>query len=472
MNFLSNIETQSFLNLLPILFQILKNWWWFFLTIILLYPSKLFYLWWINWEVWYKKNKWILIEIKPPAEVLKPFKAMEDVIHSLWGVYDSPKWREVWCEGEFQHDPYWFSLEIASFGGDVRFYIRILEEWKDTFEAAIYAYYPEAEISVVEDYTKNVPQNIPNKDWDLYSEDYTLMRDEIYPIRTYSTFFEEKPDVPLEEKRLDPMYSFLEALGKLQSGEQIWLQIVAAPTTNNDNPWITHGKAIANKLARRPELQKQKGIFQEAEETVSHVVTGTPPPAPQKEEGFIAPELRLTPGEKEVLSGVERKISKQGFKTWIRQVYVCKKDEPHNFGTYKIIRTYLMSHFMTENLNSLIYYGPTRSKIHYWLRGRRLYMRKRKQFRHYIERFPPYFPWNLKGEPFPHFLLDLIHYPLGPGIRGTCILNAEELATIYHFPPKIIVPTVQRVEEKRAGPPSELPVEEEKMAPPSEVSEE
>lgn len=439
-----------------IILQILKNWWWVLLPIILLLLTKFFYLWWIRWELWYKKNKWILLEIKPPAEVLKPFKAMEDVIHTLWGVWDSPNWRERWCEGELPSAPYWFSMEIASFGGEIRFYMRILEQWRNTFESAIYSYYPEAEISVVEDYTKNVPQNIPNKEWDLYGEEFTSLKEDVYPIRTYPAFFEERPEVSKEEKRLDPINSLLEALSKLQPAEQIWLQIVAAPITDRDISWITKGKEVANKIAKRPEAKKPKPMLQEALETL---ISG--PPAEEKKEVRLAiPELVLTPGEREILYGVENKISKQGFKTWIRILYSYKVDEPHQFGNSKMGRSYF-GHFATENMNTIVFMGPTRTKIHYWLRERRLYLRKRKQFGNYIERLPPYFPWNLDGK-FP-LILELLtfgRYPKGPGLgKGTIVLNDEELATLYHFPAKIEVPTVPRVEAKKRGPPPELPVE-------------
>lgn len=439
-----------------IIWQLFKNWWWFFLPIILLSPYKFFYFWWINWEVWYKKNKWILLEIKPPAEILKPFKAMEDIINIFWGVIDTPIWREAWCEGELPNAPFWFSFEIASFGGEVHFFIRILDGWKNNFESAIYSYYPEAEISVVEDYTKNVPQDIPNKDWDLLGFDYGFIKDYVYPIKTYSMFFEKEGEEGgiIEEKRIDPMNSLLEALSRLQPGEQFWFQIVAAPITDKQIPFVTRGKELANKLAKRPEQKKvEKSMIQEVLETL---ISG-PPKEQKKEEGLIAPELRLTPGEREVLAGIERKISKKGFKTWCRAVYIYKVNEPHFTGNVSICHSYF-NHFSADNMNSITFNRITRTKVHYWLRERRLFLRKRKQFRDYVERFPPYFPWNLNGDP--PFIFDLIRYPKGiTKGKGVMVLSSEELATIYHFPAKIEVPTVPRVEAKKGGPPIELPTE-------------
>ena len=81
----------------------------------------------------------------------------------------------------------------------------------------------------------------------------------------------------------------------------------------------------------------------------------------------------------------------------------------------------------------------TITKIQWILRKRRLYIRKRRIFRYFQKRWPPFFP--------------------RPG--GTYVLNTEELATLYHFPSRVVAPapTVPRVEAKKGEPPSELPIE-------------
>ncbi len=443
------------MEVLLILGLILKNWWWFFLPIILFFPAKFFYLWWIRWEVWYKgpKNKWILLEVKPPKEILKPFRAMEDIFSIVWGVYDSANWRERWCEGEMTEGPYWISWEIASIGGKIHFFIRILEVWRDMVESTIYSQYPEAEISIVDDYTKNISQDVPNEEWNVYGEDFSSFRDDCYPIKTYPMFFEEKPEVIKEEKRLDPMDSLLEALSRLTPDEQFWLQIVTDPVAN-EIPWLAKGRALADKLAKRPEPTKAKPIAQEAAEIL---ITGKQEEKEEKPE-IIPPEFKLTPGEREILAAVENKIKKPGYKTWIRIIYLSKKGAPRLGGNHKIGRSYF-NQFMTEDLNLIVFYGPTRTKIHWWLRERRLYLRKRKQFKNYIDRLPSTFPRTMSGEPTWSFSLPFNLPPRGPGIRGTIMLNTEELATIYHFPAKIITPALPYVEAKKGGPPPSLPTE-------------
>ena len=90
--------------------------------------------------------------------------------------------------------------------------------------------------------------------------------------------------------------------------------------------------------------------------------------------------------------------------------------------------------FATVNLNA---FKPdkTKTKIAPWFfEKRRLYVRKRKNFRYYVERR---WPWH----------------------RKPYIFSTAELATMYHFPGKVVAPSAAapRVEIKKAGVPPELP---------------
>lgn len=427
------IFTESQIEILSKILSILKNWWWFILPLILYFPLKSLYFWWVNWEVWYKKIKWVLIEIKPPKEILKPFKAMEDIFNQFWAIaYHRPNWKERWCEGElFTPTSGWFSCEIVSIAGEIHFYIRCRDGWRSLIESAIYSQYPDIEISLADDYTRNIPSDIPNKDWDFYGEEHQFLADDPFPIKTYPVFFEKAGEkVKTGEEKIDPLHSLLEDLSKLKPEEQFWFQINAEPVLNRDYPWQTRGMEIANKLARRPPKEKPKPLLQEAAE----ILISGPPTKPEEKEVF-PPEMKLTPGEREFLKSVEDKFAKIGFKTSIRALYLAKRDAwftPHRY----IARTYL-SHFI--NLpQGIIHWGETRAKVHYFLRSRRIYLRKRKLLKNYIARFHPKYPHKPK--------------------KGVFILNIEELATIFHFPSKVIVPTLAYVEAKKAGPPPELPV--------------
>jgi len=417
--------------------QIIKNWWWLPLPLILWWPFSFFWRWWRT-DKFLKEKKFILLEVKVPKEVLKPIRAMETVIDGLWQIlYDPADWWEKWVEGKIILS---YSLEIVSLGGELHFFVRIPETSRDPVESTIYSQYPDAEISVADDYSKFVPQDIPNKNWDLWAADYKLLKPDPYPIKTYLKFETERE--ALEEKRIDPIASLLEAMAKIKPGEQLWVQISAEPVTNLEVPWVTEGEKIRDELARRAKKPVGKPMIMEAADVL---VTGKAPGEVSKEEKeIIPPEMKLTPGEREVISGVEQKIAKRGFRTNIRFIYLGKRDVFFK-AKLRLVLSFF-SAFFTQNLNALVPSGKTLTKIHKsWflplnlLRNRRLYLRKRAIFRRYRLRVNPYFP--------------------RPG--GTFILNTEELATIFHFPGRRVAsaPFVERIESKKGEAPPGLPTE-------------
>ena len=150
-------------------------------------------------------------------------------------------------------------------------------------------------------------------------------------------------------------------------------------------------------------------------------------------------EMLLSPGEREVLTEVENKLKKPVFRTYIRGVYVAKRENWN--PSHKILTRTYFTHFQTNNLNFLRFTTVTRPKTHYIFRKRIPFLRSRRMFRNYIARFAPLFPDRKKEAP---------------------ILNTEELATIYHFPFKVtglVSPTMSRVQSKKGGPPPNLPTE-------------
>lgn len=440
--------------------QILKNWWWFFLPLIFFYPAKFFYWWWLQWHVWQKKKNFILLELIPPEEIKKPFKAFEDILNVLWGIfYEGPNWRERWCEGIWPAFSHWPTFEIVSFGGEIHFYLRIEDKMKSAVEASFYTYYPEMEIKEVgKDYTEKVPKNIPNETWDLYGEDFTLMRDQVYPFKTYTMFYERPEEEAriMEEKRLDPLNSLLERLSQLQKGEQYWLQIGFAPVTDDMVPeFRPKAEEVIAKLSKRPAPKKKKGFFDWLVAKIIEVFSYPHAPMKMEEEKpptMAGPEILLTPAEKERLKAVENKNSKALFNCFIRILHIWRKDQPYFAGNFAIGRTYFQ-HFFHQTLNGIVFFGPTRTKIHYIMRARRVFLRKRKIFKNYILRMPSYFPWNLRGKPIHPF--DFGFYPKGPGSwkKGTFVLSSEELATIFHFPAKVTIPAIPTVITKKIGPP-------------------
>jgi len=420
--------------------QVIKNWWWLPAPFILWKPAQ--YLWlWSRIEGFLKRQRMILLEIKIPKESLKPIRAMEDVMAGLWQAFwDPPNFWEKWWKGKVSLG---FQLETVSVGGEIHFYIRCPDYRKDIVESSIYSQYPEAEITLAEDYTRNVPQDIPNKDWDMWAADYRLLKANPYPIKTYPEF--EKETEKEEEKRIDPMATLLEVMGKIKPGEQLWVQFQVSPMAEDAaQPFFDEGAALKDKLAKRVEAPKSKPVIQEVAEILIRGPKEEEKKGPELE--LIAPELRLTPGEKEIVMGVEKKISKPPFKCEIRFIFLGRKEVWFK-ANLRLIFAYFGS-YITHNMNGLVPLGKTITKVVSrppisLLDARRLYLRKRKIFRLYRERFRPM--WPREGE----------------RKTGSFVLNTEELASLYHFPSHAVAPAlgVLRVEAKKAGAPPELPHE-------------
>ncbi len=437
-----------FLMLVILFVPFLRVWWWLFFPLILSIELRVLYFWWMNWDYKYAKKRWVVLEVVPPKEVLVPLKAMEDVFTVMWAAnYTPPNWREKWCEGELEDASGWMSWEIVSIEGRLHFYIRVLDGARSTLETVLYGHYPELEISEVSDYTKNVPQNIPNAEWDVYGEDFVLGKSAVYPIRTYEKFFEPQGEkISAEEKRLDPLSSLLELMSRLGTGEQFWLQFI---TMSTDEPhYQEEAKKLIAKLSNRS-VKSVKTFWSYVTDMIYNLVMG-----PKKEgSGEKATfkwldsaktdessdrELVLSPAERETLTEVENKLKRPILRTNIRGVYVAKR-ENYQSSNRTLTRSYF-AHFQTQNLNHIRFSKVTRPKTQYVFRTSIPFIRIRRMFRNYVNRFTPLYPDRKKE---------------------MALLNTEELATLYHFPLKItglVAPTMARIESKKGGPPPNLPM--------------
>jgi len=417
-----------------LLWPIIGAWWWAVLPLALFPPAT---RWWLKWRrlAYFKKRKYTLLEIKLPEDLKKPIKAMEDVFNSMYMIaleHGPGTNREKWIDGMDKQFTT-FSLEIVGIDGETHFYIRIDDFLQDLVESILYAQFPDLQINVVEDYTKKVPEHIPNKEWELEAMDWELINPSPYPIKTYKLF--EAEQEPKEEKRVDPMARLIEALSKIQKGEQLWLQF---NLTDAGSGWIKEGKAIRDKLVKRPGPKPGlKPIFQEAAELV---VFGMKEKEEKKPEMMLYPEMLTTPGEREVVKAIEEKIAKNGFKISMRLIYLAKRDvfyKPHIALPISFICS-----FGVKGLNYFIPYVPSRTKVKSLVRffdKKKAFLKKRKIMRNYRWRVSPLFPE--KG--------------------ATSIVNVEELATLFHFPSMLAAPGVslERLTAKTSGPPQDLPVE-------------
>src|SRR3990172_6643701 len=98
----------------------------------------------LAWRLWFNyvrhsytsKTKWITLQIKVPRDVFKTPQAMEFIfINAMHQTYPST-WYPAYVKGVVRS---WFSLEIASLGGKVYFFMHIPAFFKNLIESQIYA---------------------------------------------------------------------------------------------------------------------------------------------------------------------------------------------------------------------------------------------------------------------------------------------------------------------------------------------
>jgi hypothetical protein len=142
----------------------------------------------------------------------------------------------------------------------------------------------------------------------------------------------------------------------------------------------------------------------------------------------------LPPGKKNTIQAIEEKISKVGFKTKVRVLYAARKEV---FNPSKCVNGLVgsLKQFYYVGRNSLIPYSYTQA--YYAFKEYRTAFKKRKFTTAFKKR-----KMKMEGSPY--------------------ILNAEELATLWHFPlPLVKAQLVQKTAAKRGEPPMGLAVETE-----------
>src|SRR3989344_5742701 len=142
------------------------------------------------------------MEIKISKIIERTQKAMEQVFAGMHAMFEQPRFVEKYLQGKYMP---WASFEMVSIEGVTRFFVRVQRSHINLVQSHVWAQYPEAEISEAEDYVQKVPQDIPNKNWDVWGVELILSKDDAYPIRTYPAFEEN-----IEEKRIDPLAALLE----------------------------------------------------------------------------------------------------------------------------------------------------------------------------------------------------------------------------------------------------------------------
>jgi hypothetical protein len=377
------------------------------------------------WEMWLTyirarfiaEQEYVLLEIKLPKEIFKSPLSMELLYNTLYQnfgedtfkiKFDRWPWKisnDFHWKGSVRP---WFSLELCSINGKLRFFIWSRVGSRATIEAQLYSQFQGIEIFEVPDYT--LPVSYDPEIISLWGTELELTKADPFPIKTYVDYGMDKD--PKEEYKIDPMTPLVEFLSSLPSAHQVWIQIVITAHKATDKDPVT-GKMIDKKW--------EKG----AEEEIKKILEKAKPPKGPDDKPSSTPPRALTEGEKDTIGALERSVSKRGFDTGIRAIYFAPKDVFNLANTGGIMGG--LSHF-NSGMNGFKG-GPLNDLDH----------KKRRILNAYKHR--GYF-WN-------EFK------------RKTFVLNTEELATIYHFPSSVGIsatPGFERITSKKSEAPANLPL--------------
>lgn len=221
----------------------------------------------------------VLLELRIPPDLSRTPRAMEQVLIAMHGLRNAPKsWKEFHIDGQVTR---WFSFEIISQGGTLRFFVRTPAALRNLVESSLFSYYPEVEISTVPDYVAELPSTIfdlEDRGLDVWGNEVAPAKDAVIPFKTYAVFSSGEKD------GIDPLSSMVEVLGRLKPEEFAGVQIVAAPADKN---WSKGGADTITKI---------------------------------KESGA------LTPGETSSVKEIEDNVSKPAFSVLVRTLYIAPKE--------------------------------------------------------------------------------------------------------------------------------------------------
>lgn len=351
-----------------------------------------------------------LLEIRLPKEIAKSPLAMENVMNVFFHIGEPAGFWDTYMTGSTRPQ---FSLEMGSFEGEVKFFVRTRTRIKDAVQAQIYSQYPDVEIYEVEDYMNRFTFDLEKMN--LFGLEFMLQKPDPIPIKTYVDFGLDKD--PKEEFRVDPLGGIIEFLGSFGKGEYAFVQIVIrSHQAEKRKPGTWFGTESWVEEAQRETEQIVDGLKIENEGYTMYR-----PPTPQ---------------QKELMEAMGRNISKKPFDVGMRTIYIADKeyfDSSRNNGFPTMFRQ-----FESHTLNGF----------------------KPKFLTSYLKSRDPLGKLKKAGQKHLFYAYRDRSFFVPPYIgQYKFVLSAEELASVYHFPSSSTqTPTLPRVQSSKGGAPPNLPI--------------
>ena len=378
------------------------------------------------------EQKYILLEIKPPRNLVKTPLAMEAFLSGIHLTGGESTW---WARFNGGIRPFW-SLEMASFEGKVHFFIWTRANLRRIVEGQMYAQYPGVQIVETLDYTRLI--SAKPEEWVVWGCDFAATGKNPLPIKTYVEY--QLDSVQKEPEQVDPLSNLIEFMSSIGKGENIWLQFVIRPHQGE-----RYGAGPGTKEGTRRNAEGKvytwrdegKEIIEEIRKKARNPYVD--PATGEERPGFPNP----TKGESELMGAIDRNITKLAFDVGIRGIYVVRPDK-FNIG----IISHLIGLFKPftntgwNGINSTKW--MKRFDDYPWEIG--VVERKNQYRRKLVE---AYRRRQFFYDPFFH-----------DGLFGdeTMILSTEELATVFHIPSQSVqAPGLERISSATSEAPTNLP---------------
>jgi hypothetical protein len=375
-----------------------------------------------------KSVKYTLWAIDVPKENEKSIQAVEELFNTLHGIIQTKTEIEKKLLGQMQ---LWFGLEIISIEGYIQFLVRTPSKYNELVKSAIYAHYPDAELTEVEDYMSLIPLDAdePESKYGGWGMDWYLAKPDYLPLKTYLSF-----EHSLTQTFIDPMASLLEVMSKLAPGEFIGLMLMIQPIKDNQTDIIDEGQKVVDKLMGKKPGSKDtiwdkavKGVMKGVDITSEAVYELWGDVEEQSDEKSMF--QMLTPGERAKVTAIETKTSKIKYKCRMKSCYVAPKEIYSRARGYNGMQGTMKQFDDFNRLKSV----KTKAKI--FLKQKRKLKKVKRFLRRYTER-------------------DFLE-------TKSFVLATDELATMWHFPQMdVMAPLVKKAETKTVEPPTGLPLED------------
>ncbi len=342
----------------------------------------------------------VVLHIAVPRQNDKTPLAAEQMFASIHGILRDAK-RSV----DF------LSFEIVSDKQTgVKFYAVVPRYLVNFVEGQIYAQYPNAEISMTEDYVGSVVKGMDPETYRPFvaTGEIEFDKDFIFPIKTFRDF------------EVDPLAAITSALSSVVDGEQAVIQILIRPIGNY---WQDSAKNYITAVKEGKEIAPVKNTFlKNVAGGIGSVFVGilgvflSSSSASTKGAAEAKPVVKLAPGQEEELSQISDKMTKVGFEVGVRIIVKALESVRAEQLLHDVIASF--KQFTTANLNGFIHSKTEKT-------GAQMYQEFKRRF--------------LSAE-----TID--------------ILNITELASLYHLPNvSVETPNISWTRSKKAEPPMNLP---------------